>query len=158
MNVHDLTVADLFDLADRHVDNMEEAEVREGAAFELVQEWIAAPDAFAGFVRDRANEDGTAEDEYVREALAEIARHRSPFAERRAGRYGMTVPASLSPSIEITLFDAADIRPGEVLVVRSVRPAGPDGEPVGAVNATVVSAGAVWNAVAGAGEEQQAGR
>ena len=155
MNVHDLTVAELFDLADRHVDNMEEAEVREGAAFDLVQEWIAAPEAFAGFVRERAAENWTtADDEFVREALADSARHRSPFAQRRAERYGMTVPAAVSPSIEITLFDAAKIRPGEVLVVRSVRPAGPDGEPVGAVNATVVSARAVWNTVAGAGGEQ----
>ena len=157
MNVHDLTVAELFDLADRHVDNMEEAEVREGAAFDLVQEWIAAPEAFAGFVRERADEDGTADDDFVREAIADSARHRSPFAQRRAERYGAAAPAAVSPSIEITLFDAADIRPGELLVVRSVRPAGPDGESVGAVNATVVSARAVWDAVAGAGGEQ-AGR
>ena len=158
MNVHDLTVAELFDLADRHVDNMEEAEVRENAAFDLVQEWIAAPEAFAGFVRERADEDGTAEDGFVREALAGIARHRSPLAQRRAERYGMAAPASVSPSIEIVLFDAADIRPGELLVVRSVRPAEPKGDPVGAVNATVVSARAVWNTVAGAGGGQRAAR
>ena len=147
MNIHELTVAELTAIAEAHTGLSDEYEVRQMASAGLVREWIAAPAAFAEFVREQADEAGIAEDEYVLGAVARSSRDAARIDPESREFWTSAVPR-MPPAGEAVLFGADDIKPGEHLIVRSVRPADPlSGEPDGYTIADVVRDGDVYPAV-----------
>lgn len=147
MDIHELNVAELTAIAEAHTGLSDEREVRRMASAGLVREWIAAPAAFAEFVREQAGEAGIPEDGFVREASARSSRADAPAGRDRRESGASAVPG-MPPTGEAVLFGADDIKPGEHLIVRSVRPADPlSGEPDGYTIADVVRDGDVYPAV-----------
>ena len=147
MDIHELTVAELAAIAEEHIDLSDEYEVRHMAFTGSVRGWIAAPAAFAEFVREQAAENGTTEDEYVFGAIARSSRDAARI-DRNRREFGTSAVPPMPPAGEAVLFGADDIKPGEHLIVRSVRPADPyAGEPAGYTIADVVRDGDVYPAV-----------
>lgn len=147
MDIHELTVAELAAIAEAHTGLSDEREVRHMASAGLVREWIAAPAAFAEFVREQAGEAGITEDEYVLGAIARSSRDAARI-DRNRREFGTSTVPRMPPAGEAVLFGADDIQPGEHLIVRSVRPADPfSGEPAGYTIADVVRDGDVYPAV-----------
>ena len=147
MDIHELTVAELAAIAEAHTDLSDEYEVRRMAFAGLVREWIAAPAAFAEFVREQAAENGTTEDEYVLGAIARASRDAARLDANRR-EFGTSAVPPMPPAGEAVLPGDSGVQPGEHLIVRSVRPADPyAGEPAGYTIADVVRDGDVYPAV-----------
>ena len=147
MDIHELTVAELAAIAEAYIDLNDEYEVRHMAFEGLVRQWIAAPAAFAEFVREQAAENGTTEDEYVLGAVARASRD-AVRLDRNRREFGTSAAPGMPPAGEAVLPGDSGVRPGEILIVRTVRPADPyAGEPAGYVIADVVRDGDVYPAV-----------
>ena len=158
MDIHELTVADLAAIAEEHIDLNDEYEVRDMAFAGLVRAWIAAPAAFAEFVREQAAENGTTEDEYVFGAIARSSRD-AVRLDRNRREFGTSAVPKLPPAGEAMLPGDSGVQPGEMLIVRSVRPADPyAGEPAGYAIADVVRDGDVYPAVWASREDLQPAR